>query len=173
MAFTLYAPIAMKSTYAKKLKCTCPKTSNTVRKLGQTYSRENAAKLIAEDIMNQIEKNELGFDFLETCVQIEDQGIRTAKEQEAVDLIDLIDTCFEYCYKNNKEVYFDNHNAIINFEVTATNIKACVFYTKIQDKTIHKTETNYTIIPINDTPKNYPTESIFFENTPNDTPIII
>lgn len=159
MAFTLYAPIAMKSTYAKKINSTCPKTSHTVIKLGQTYSRENAAKLIAEDIMNQIEKNELGFDFLETCVQIEDQGIRTAKEQEAVDLIDLIDTCFEYCYKNNKEVYFENHNAIVNFKVTATNIKACVVHTKIQNKTIHKTETNYTIIPIHE--------------TANDTPIII
>ena len=158
MAFTLYAPIAMKSTYAKKINSTCPKTSHTVIKLGQTYSRENAAKLIAEDIMNQIEKNELGFDFLETCVQIEGQGIRTAKEQEAVDLIDLIDTCFEYCYKNNKEVYFENHNAIVNFKVTATNIKAYVVHTKIQNKTIHKTETHYIIVPTHETPNDYPTK---------------
>lgn len=158
MAFTLYAPIAMKSTYAKKINSTCPKTSHTVIKLGQTYSRENAAKLIAEDIMNQIEKNELGFDFLETCVQIEDQGIRTAKEQEAVDLIDLIDTCFEYCYKNNKEVYFENHNAIVNFKVTATNIKACVVHTKIQNKTIHKTEIHYIIVPTHETPNDHPTK---------------
>ena len=134
MAFTLYAPIAMKSTYAKKINSTCPKTSHTVIKLGQTYSRENAAKLIAEDIMNQIEKNELGFDFLKTCVQIEDQGIPTAKEQEAVDLIDLIDTCFE------------------------TNIKACVVHTKIQNKTIHNTETHYIIVPTHETPNDYPTK---------------